>query len=109
MSRNIVAGSVRMCYAVVYSLFLGFGLAMGARAYEKIIGKTIIGTTDYTCSESHNADGAWYQRTPSLYWAFLTVPMYSLFLSLRNQAPWKSKEMVSFITRARRSSSKGCR
>ncbi|KAJ7745256.1 hypothetical protein B0H14DRAFT_3606534 [Mycena olivaceomarginata] len=97
MSRNIVAGSVRMCYAVVYSLFLGFGLAIGAEAYEKITSKTIIGSTDYSCSISHDAHGPWYQRTPSLYWAFLTVPAYSLCLSLRNQAPWRSKEILLLI------------
>ncbi|KAJ7715205.1 DUF1212-domain-containing protein [Mycena metata] len=82
MSRNIVSGSVRMCYAVVYSLFLGFGLAIGAEAYEHITGHIIQGSTDYTCSASHHATGAWYQRTPSLYWAFLTVPMFSLFLKI---------------------------
>ncbi|KAF7358538.1 DUF1212-domain-containing protein [Mycena venus] len=97
MSRNIISGSVRMCYAVVYSLFLGFGLAIGAEAYEKITSKTIIGSTDYACSISHDAHGAWYQRTPSLYWAFLTVPMYSLFLSMRNQAPWRNREMILLI------------
>lgn len=31
----------------------------------------------------------------SLPTAFLTVPMFSLFLSLRNQAPWYRKELVS--------------
>ncbi|KAJ6535102.1 hypothetical protein B0H19DRAFT_438018 [Mycena capillaripes] len=97
MSRNIVSGSVRMCYAVVYSLFLGFGLAIGAEAYEKMTSQTIIGSTDYACSVSHDAGGAWWQRTPSLYWAFLTVPMYSLFLSMRNQAPWWNKEMVLLV------------
>ncbi|KAJ6550865.1 hypothetical protein DFH09DRAFT_925648 [Mycena vulgaris] len=96
MSRNIVAGSVRMCYAVVYSLFLGFGLAMGGEAYEKMTSHTIIGSTDYTCSTSHD-DSAWYRRTPSLYWAFLTVPMYSLFLSMRNHAPWRTREMLLII------------
>ncbi|KAF7341922.1 DUF1212-domain-containing protein [Mycena sanguinolenta] len=97
MSRNIVSGSVRMCYAVVYSLFLGFGLAIGAEAYEKITSQTVVGITDYACSISHDAHGAWYQRTPSLYWAFLTVPMYSLFLSMRNHAPWRSWEMFLII------------
>ncbi|KAJ7751699.1 hypothetical protein B0H16DRAFT_1548054 [Mycena metata] len=97
LSRNIVSGSVRMCYAVVYSLFLGFGLAMGAEAYERITGHTIQGSTDYTCSASHHATGAWYQRTPSLHWAFLTVPMFSLFLSMRNRAPLRSREMVLLI------------
>lgn len=75
MSRNIVAGSVRMCYAVVYSLFLGFGLAMGAEAYEKITGKIVVGPEDYTCSLSHNANGAWYQKTPSLHWGMSWFPV----------------------------------
>ncbi|KAJ7279399.1 hypothetical protein C8J57DRAFT_1058947 [Mycena rebaudengoi] len=97
ISRNIVAGSVRMCYAVVYSLSLGFGLAMGAEAYEKIVGRSIVGPTDYTCSLSHDADGPWYQRTPSLSWTFLTVPVFSLFLSMRNQAPWYHREMLVHI------------
>ncbi|KAG6875705.1 hypothetical protein C0993_007895 [Termitomyces sp. T159_Od127] len=46
MSRNIVAGSVRLCYAIVYALFLGFGLAMGAKAFVQITGQEIVGSTD---------------------------------------------------------------
>ncbi|KAJ7629176.1 DUF1212-domain-containing protein [Mycena polygramma] len=97
MSRNIVSGSVRMCYAVVYSLFLGFGLAIGAEAYEKITGHTIVGSTDYACSISHDAGGPWWQQTPKLWWAFLTVPTYSLFLSMRNHAPWRNRDMVLLV------------
>ncbi|KAJ7681633.1 hypothetical protein B0H14DRAFT_3908077 [Mycena olivaceomarginata] len=36
MSRNIISGSLRMYCGVVYLLFIGFGLAIGAEAYEKI-------------------------------------------------------------------------
>ncbi|KAJ7902409.1 hypothetical protein B0H13DRAFT_2335571 [Mycena leptocephala] len=97
MSRNIVSGSVRMCYAVVYSLFLGFGLAIGAEAYEKITSRTIVGSTDLACHASHHPEGPWWQRTPNLRWAFLTVPMYSLFLSRRNQAPWRNREIFLII------------
>ncbi|KAL0948430.1 hypothetical protein HGRIS_011009 [Hohenbuehelia grisea] len=97
MSRNLVAGSVRLCYAVVYSLFLGFGLAVGAQAYEKFVGKDIVGPEDYSCSESHNPAGPWYQRTPSIFWAFLTVPMYSFCLSLRLQMPWNCREMLMLV------------
>ena len=68
MSRNIVAGSVRLCYAVVYSIFLGFGLAMGNKAFEKISGTTVFGPEDYTCSMTHNIHGSWYQKTPSKLW-----------------------------------------
>lgn len=113
-SRNIVSGAVRLCYAVMYALFLGFGLAIGGSVYQEIVQKGIIGPTDYQCTISHNSNGPWWQRTPSEYWgqfcnpfsvekwtlmryhllAFLTVPMYSFFLSLRQHAPWNRKELV---------------
>ncbi|KAH7919249.1 DUF1212-domain-containing protein [Leucogyrophana mollusca] len=96
-SRSLVAGAVRLCFALMYSLFLGFGLAIGAELYQKMLGETVIGATDYTCRDSHDPAGPWWQRTPSLYWAFLTVPMYSLFLSLRNQAPYDRKEMLLLV------------
>jgi uncharacterized membrane protein YjjB (DUF3815 family) len=32
-SKNIVNGSVRMIYAIIYSLFLGFGLTIGSDLY----------------------------------------------------------------------------
>ena len=75
MSCNIVAGSVWLCYAVVYSLFLRFSLAMGAEAYKKVTGKIVIGPEDYTCSLSHNANGAWYQKMPSLHWGMSWFPV----------------------------------
>jgi hypothetical protein len=68
MSRNIVAGSVRLCYAVVYAIFLGFGLAVGNKAFEKVSGTAIYGPEDYSCSMTHHANGAWYQKTPSKIW-----------------------------------------
>ena len=91
----MVSGSVRLCYAIIYSLFLGFGLAIGLEIYEKITGSNITGyAQDYTCSSTHDPH-LWYRQTPSLWWAFLTVPMYSLALSLRNHAPWNRRELVS--------------
>ena len=64
-SRNIVAGAVRLCFAVMYALFLGFGLAMGANVYESVSGKGIIGPEDYSCSVSHPVGAPWWQRTAS--------------------------------------------
>ncbi|KAF8231502.1 DUF1212-domain-containing protein [Tricholoma matsutake] len=94
MSRNIVAGSVRLCYAVVYALFLGFGLAMGNKAFEKISGTTVFGPEDYTCSMTHNSGTRRHRRS---FWAFLTVPMYPLFSSLRIQAPYNRKEILLLV------------
>ncbi|EIW52517.1 DUF1212-domain-containing protein [Trametes versicolor FP-101664 SS1] len=96
-SRNIVSGAVRVCFSCIYSLFLGFGLAIGATAYSKISHHSLAGSDDLTCGLSHDPDGPWWQRTPSLWWAFLTVPLYSLFLSLRNYAPWKHRELYLLV------------
>ncbi|KAH7910076.1 DUF1212-domain-containing protein [Hygrophoropsis aurantiaca] len=96
-SRSLVAGAVRLCFALMYSLFLGFGLAIGAELYQTMLGEGVVGATDYTCRDSHDPEGPWWQQTPSLYWAFLTVPMYSFFLSLRNQAPVVRKEMFLLV------------
>ena len=71
-SRNIVAGSVRLCYALVYSLFLGFGLAIGAQVYEKMTGLAIFGPEDYLCSKSHS-NAPWYRKTPSHFWGKLVT------------------------------------
>ncbi|KAJ8591269.1 DUF1212-domain-containing protein [Rhizopogon salebrosus TDB-379] len=96
-SRSLVAGAVRLCYALMYSLFLGFGLAIGAELYQTIIGRGIFGETNYTCNQSHDPEGPWWQRTPSLWWAFLTVPSYSLFLSLRFGAVLRCKELLLLV------------
>ncbi|KAI0259453.1 hypothetical protein BC834DRAFT_833522 [Gloeopeniophorella convolvens] len=96
-SRNIVSGAVRLCYALMYSIFLGFGLAIGAEIYQRMTGHQIAGgEEDYMCSASHS-NALWYRKTPSGLWAFLTVPMYSLFLSLRNQTPWNRKELAILV------------
>ncbi|KAH9940072.1 uncharacterized protein BXZ73DRAFT_99073 [Epithele typhae] len=96
-SRNIVSGAVRVCFACIYSLFLGFGLAIGATAYSKLTNHRLAGSDDLTCGSSHDPDGPWWQRTAPLWWAFLTVPMYSLSLSLRNHAPWNRRELYLLV------------
>ncbi|KAJ2912791.1 hypothetical protein MD484_g7628, partial [Candolleomyces efflorescens] len=93
MSRNVVSGSVRLCYALVYALFLGFGFTMGAQLFQILTGHHIVGSEDYVCSAAHDPNGAWYQRTPSLFW----MPAFSTFLSLKNQAPWNCREFPVLI------------
>ncbi|KIK67157.1 hypothetical protein GYMLUDRAFT_37206 [Collybiopsis luxurians FD-317 M1] len=94
LSRNIVAGSVRLCYAVVYCLFLAFGLAMGAEAFQEITGAPITNLQDTSCTYTHLADGPWWQQSPSKLWAFMTVPLFSIVLSMRNHQPLFSREML---------------
>ncbi|KAL7278313.1 hypothetical protein ACG7TL_008289 [Trametes sanguinea] len=71
-SRNIVSGAVRVCFSCIYSLFLGFGLAIGATAYSKLSHQTLAGSDDLTCGLSHDPNGPWWQRTPSLWWGWVT-------------------------------------
>ncbi|KAI0086031.1 hypothetical protein BDY19DRAFT_375413 [Irpex rosettiformis] len=96
-SHNIVSGAVRVCFSVIYSLFLGFGLAIGSSAFSKISKHPLRNSDDLMCTLSHPAGAPWYQQTPSLWWAFFTVPMYSLWLSLRFYAPWNRKELVLLV------------
>lgn len=93
-SRNIISGSVRLCYAIMYAIFLGFGLSIGGTLYEKITSRAVTDPEDYSCALSHDSMGPWYQRTPGGLWAFMTVPAYSLFLTLRQQAPWRQRELL---------------
>jgi hypothetical protein len=52
---------------VIYSLFLGFGISIGAEIYHTITGLTVVGASDYKCANTHNT-GMWYQVTPSQWW-----------------------------------------
>jgi uncharacterized membrane protein YjjP (DUF1212 family) len=96
-NRNIVSGAVRLCYAIVYSLFLGFGLAAGAQIFTRVSNTRIVGPEDYSCAETHDPHGGWWQRTPSLYFNFITVPLYSLVLSLRQQAPLRRPKDLALL------------
>jgi hypothetical protein len=68
-SRSIVSGSVRLCYAIIYALFLGFGLAIGLEIFQKITHSSGVdpSITNYTCSDTHVQDH-WYRATPSGRW-----------------------------------------
>ncbi len=93
-SKNLIAGSVRLVYAIIYSLFLGFGLSIGASLWTLFTGEDT--TIDATCSTVHDSPH-WYRKTPSAYWGFLTVPGYSICLSLRNQAKITRKEFPAMV------------
>ncbi|KAG5357250.1 Pheromone-regulated membrane protein 10 [Yarrowia sp. C11] len=71
-SKNIVAGSIRMFYAVIYSMFLGFGITLGAVVYG-------------WCDQNATREDKCPQQLDPL-WRILFVPLYSLFIALVNQA-----------------------
>lgn len=108
-----------MVYAILYSLFLGFGLSIGSEIYART-GLTIYGSTDYTCSALRGDGVPWYRNTIPEWWCkpisdlplrtrslsgltlprpadFLTIPMYLLVLALRNGQPLFRKETLMMI------------
>lgn len=82
-SRNIVAGSVRMVYAVIYSLFLGFGITIGTSFYGAM-SKNAVSET-----ECRTANPLWYQ--------FMFVPPFTLCLIVINQGKWKQMPAMIVI------------
>ena len=75
-SRNIVAGSVRMVYAIIYSLFLGFGITIGTSFY---------GAADQHASQQTSCSGS--ALPPYVKFAF--VPLFTFCLTIINQARWR--------------------
>lgn len=83
-SRNLVAGAVRMFYAIIYSLFLGFGITLGAALFGWIYSDA---SNETTCSQSVSP---WFR--------FLFVPAFSIGLALINQARWSQLPVMTFIS-----------
>lgn len=86
-SRSIVAGSVRMVYAIIYSLFLGFGITIGTAVYGLLDPHA---TSEYTCAASpiHNE---YLQRFPF-------VVMFTFCLATINQAKWRQVPVMLVIS-----------
>ncbi|KAG5519707.1 hypothetical protein PMAC_001863 [Pneumocystis sp. 'macacae'] len=71
-TKNIVAGSVRLFYAIIYSLFLGFGMTIGSVIY-RLIDKTA--SNEIQCHSNI-----------SFLFRFLSVPIFTACILVVNQA-----------------------
>lgn len=85
-SQNIVAGSVRMVYAMIYSLFLGYGITIGSAIYGAIDSGA---TSSTTCTNPLSRP-----------WYFLFVPAFTICLCIINQAKWKQIPMMVMVSTA---------
>ncbi|KAF4454472.1 hypothetical protein F53441_2976 [Fusarium austroafricanum] len=79
-SHNLVAGSVRMVHALIYTLFLGYGITIGTSLY---------GMIDKNASSRSTCDMP-LERS----WFFLFVPAFTMCLCLINQAKWKQTPVM---------------
>ncbi|KAK5086666.1 pheromone-regulated protein prm10 [Lithohypha guttulata] len=94
-SRNIIAGSIRMVYAIIYTLFLGFGI---------LIGTTLMGlaypnaTSEISCA----MPSYWNTSSPYdpkvMYTKFIWVPIFTVCLAIINQAKFKQMPAMLVIS-----------
>ncbi|KTW29416.1 hypothetical protein T552_01367 [Pneumocystis carinii B80] len=71
-TKNIVAGSVRLFYAIIYSLFLGFGIT---------IGSVIYGSMDQKASNE-----TYCRSNIDVLYRFISVPLFTACILVVNQA-----------------------
>lgn len=74
-SRQMVPGSIRIVYAIIYSLLLGFGITVGASLWGLMDENA---TSQQTCQNPMN---------PFVAWAF--VPGFVVCICILYQAKWK--------------------
>lgn len=82
-SKHIVAGSVRMVYAIIYSLFLGFGITIGTVLYGMMDKNATSSTTCHDPMSSH--------------FYYLFVLAFSICLMVVNQAKYKQMPSMAII------------
>ncbi|CAI6331646.1 unnamed protein product [Periconia digitata] len=82
-SRHLVAGSVRMVYAIIYSLFLGFGITIGTVLFGMMYKDA---TSQTTCKDPMPSN-----------WYYLFVLAFALCLMVINQAKVKQMPAMALI------------
>ncbi|KAJ4353543.1 uncharacterized protein N0V89_005273 [Didymosphaeria variabile] len=82
-SRAIVPGSIRLIYAIIYSLFLGYGIT--------------VGTALYGAMDSNATNATTCQAPLNSYWNFMLVPLYVLFACHTVQAKYKQMPVMIAI------------
>ncbi|KWU42917.1 DUF1212-domain-containing protein [Rhodotorula sp. JG-1b] len=95
-NRCLVSGAVRLTYGTLYSLFLGFGLSIGAEIYTRAGRESAPGGDDYTCA--YLRDGApWYRARIPPWFYFLTVPCYLICMAVKNGQPLLRRDSLAMV------------
>lgn len=92
-SHQMISGSVRMVYALIYSLFLGYGITIGSVLYGYLDANAV---SEVTCT----AGDAWYLKKPPPNFYLLFVLPFTFCLCAINQAKWKQTPVMVFIALA---------
>ncbi|KAM7222509.1 Protein of unknown function (DUF1212) domain containing protein [Rhypophila decipiens] len=92
-SHQMISGSVRMVYALIYSLFLGYGITIGSVLYGYLDKNAV---SEVTCT----AGDKWYLQKPPPNFYLLFVLPFTLCLCAINQAKWKQTPVMVVIALA---------
>lgn len=87
-NRNMITGSVRMVYAMIYTLFLGYGITIGSVLYGYADRQA---TSSVHCIKPLNT---------SVAWKLTFVCLFTLCLCILNQAKWKQMPVMLAISMA---------
>ncbi|KAK6503280.1 hypothetical protein TWF481_008308 [Arthrobotrys musiformis] len=83
-SKKLVAGAVRMFYAVIYSVLLWFGISIGTALYGFVDPRA---TNLTECLDQNLQE-----------FRFFYVPLFTFFVLLANQARWKQAPAMLVIS-----------
>jgi uncharacterized membrane protein YjjP (DUF1212 family) len=86
-SHQIIAGSIRMVYALLFSLFIGYGITVGTTIYGLIDPKAV---SDTQCPKKGAFQNPYAQRFPF-------VALMTIWLLIINQGKWKQLPPMSII------------
>ncbi|OXG15955.1 hypothetical protein C349_05118 [Cryptococcus neoformans var. grubii Br795] len=103
-SKNIIAGGIRLVWAVVYTLFLSLGLGIGSEIWDSFgppqpgndSSSSDANATEVQCYRDPNWDYWWYTE-PSDWWLFLLVPIFAFSLAVWFRADWRSKDVIVMV------------
>ncbi|EAW12333.1 threonine/serine exporter family protein [Aspergillus clavatus NRRL 1] len=86
-SHQMIAGSIRMVFAIIYSLFLGYGITVGTTIYGLLDPNA---TSETSCPNLSIYGSKYVQH-------FIFVPVFVICLAIINQARWKQFPVMIFI------------
>lgn len=91
--RHVLSGSIKMVYAILYTLFLGFGV---------LIGTVLFGFLDRNATSATSCELPWYwdatgERWRATYAQFVWVPVFAFAISIMHQAKRKHLPAMVFI------------
>ncbi|CAI7617532.1 unnamed protein product [Penicillium glandicola] len=89
-SHQIIAGSIRMVYALLFSLFIGYGITVGTTIYGLIDQNAV---SDTSCPAKGAFKNPYVQRFPF-------VAIQTVWLLIINQGKWKQLPPMSVIALA---------